>query len=359
MQETHLRRGVEALRARKKGLVRSGFAGFISFFMLIGVVTPCGFASPLTSKLLSLVPAGSEIVAGLENRHDAATSGHLFLTTRNNCLDLNDWLALAGVDTARVFNEVIEVATSTPGARLAEHLLLVSGKFDGERIFRAAEQNGSEAVDFNGYKVLVIKPFPRELRDMRDTRWLVIINNQTAFFGTPFSVQEALQRYVTHALPDRILEERLSQLQPDVFCWNVLVQAPSLNKNITFARPRTAWARLMEDAEVMMVGARFGPTTRVDFMISARSDRGSAFFGEKAEIFTELFAEDALQLPAGSAPKIQSHLETVNVAADRIEGSIAISSGQFDAWANQLSMLMGNHGAAPKRTAPAISPATE
>jgi hypothetical protein len=338
--------------------MRSCFARLSLLSFLVGVLVSCGFASPASSKLLSLVPAGSEIVAGLENRHDAASSGHLFLTTRNNRLDLDDWLALAGVDTARIFDEVIEVAGSVSSARLAEHLLLVSGRFDRERIFRAAEQNGSQAIDYKGYKVLVIKPFERELREMFDTRWLIILSNQTALFGTPLWVQESLRRYATHALPDMILEERLLQLHPDVRCWNVLVQSKTQTKSITFARPRTAWARLMDDAEVMLVGARFGPSTRVDFMIFANHGKGTAFFTEKAGILTELFAEDVSQLPTGLAVRIQSHLEAVNVGSDRVEGSVAISSSQFDAWANQLSILMANRNAAPKTVA-GLSPATE
>ena len=65
---------------------------------LTTVFAGSGFASPLNSKLLSLVPPGAEIVAGFENYPALHGHGQLLLTTHNNRLVLDDWQALAGVD---------------------------------------------------------------------------------------------------------------------------------------------------------------------------------------------------------------------------------------------------------------------
>ncbi len=108
-----------------------------------------GFGSPLNNRLLPLVPAGAEIVAGFENYPDAHRHGQFLLTPHNNRLDLGDWQALAGVDPKRNYQEFIEVTSS--GAQqgtLSEHLLLVAGSFDRERIFKAAELNGAERSQF-------------------------------------------------------------------------------------------------------------------------------------------------------------------------------------------------------------------
>jgi len=56
-----------------------------------------GLASPLSSKLLPLVPSGAEIVAGFENHPTPDSHGRLLLTTHNNRLDLDDWQALTGL----------------------------------------------------------------------------------------------------------------------------------------------------------------------------------------------------------------------------------------------------------------------
>jgi hypothetical protein len=233
----------------------------LPFFALAGSFAS-GFASPLGSRLLSLVPPGCEIVAGFENISDPARSGRLLLTTHNNRMDLDDWQALAGVDHNRIFNEIIEASTASSGGVLTEHLLLVAGHFEGERIFRSAEQNGSERIGQLGHPALAVKPFAREKNEMTDLRWLVIIDNRIALFGSPTLIQRALQRYGNHYVPDPILEERLSQLRSDVTSWNVLVLSRMPFKDILFAQPDSPWAHLLEDADLVMVGTHFGRKVR-------------------------------------------------------------------------------------------------
>ena len=129
---------------------------------------------------------------------------------------------------------------------------------------------------------LLIKPFARERGDMLDTRWLVILDNRTGMLGTPWLVQQALRRYADHSVPDSILEERLSLLRRDVTSWNVIAGSPANAENINFAQPHSAWAQLQQDADVLMVGARFGTKIRIDFSIHADAGRGAEFFGRKA-----------------------------------------------------------------------------
>jgi hypothetical protein len=307
-----------------------------------------GSASPASFKLVPLVPEGCEVVAGFENGHDPYSSGRLLLTTHNNRLDLDDWQALAGVDNQRAFDEIVEAASHS-GGQLKEHLLLVAGHFDGERIYRSLERNGARTTRFDGLKIILIEPFARERGDMFETRWLVILNDQIAMFGTPAIVQNALGRYVNHAVPDPVLLERLSQLRPDITSWNVLV-APPMARNTNFARTHGAWARLMEDTELLMVGARFGPKIRVDFAVSATSDRGKEYFTRKASLFTGVFSQSSLQ--AGTlSESFEPRLENLVVEDHRIQGSVALSRKQFDEWRDlQLAKNLAAREPAPQPT---------
>jgi hypothetical protein len=308
-----------------------------------------GFASPGNFRLVPLVPGGCEVVAGFENRHDPYTSGRLLLTTHNNRLDLDDWLALAGVDNQRAFDEIVEVASSRSGGELKEHLLLVAGHFDGARIYRSVEQNGAKSTHFEGLKILLVEPFGREQGDMLETRWLVILNDRIAMFGTPAIVQNSLHRYFNHAVPDPVLLERLSQLRPDITSWNVLV-APPMTRNLNFARAHGAWARLMEDTELLMVGARFGPKIRVDFVICATSDRGKEYFTRKAALFTGVFTPGSPQ-EAALSESFEPRLENLLVEEHRIQGSVALSRKQFDQWRDiQLASNMAAREPGPPPT---------
>jgi hypothetical protein len=294
-----------------------------------------GSASPLNSKLLPLVPGGAEIVAGFENHPGPYVHGRLLLTTHNNRLDLDDWQALTGVDNTRIFDEIIEVAASPAEGKLSEHLLLVAGRFDRERIFRSAEQNGAHSTGLDGQRVLLIKPFARERGDMLDDRWLVILDNRIGMLGTPWLVQQALRRYADHSVPDPVLEERLTLLRPDVTSWNVIVPAGRNAKRIKFALPDGAWAQLQQDADVLMVGARFGARIRVDFSIHAKAERGAEFFTRKAAFFTDAlaFAPGPESTPPEAAPQ---RLQNYSLESNRVQGSVELSTRQFQAWCDQL-----------------------
>jgi hypothetical protein len=297
-----------------------------------------GSASPRSSRLLPLVPPGAEIVAGFEDHPGPNSHGRLLLTTRNNRLDLDDWQSLAGVDDKRVFDEVIEVAAAPDGGALSEHMLLVAGRFDRARIFRSLEENGAASVKFQGETILLIKPLTRERGDMLDLRWLVILDNSTCVFGTPWLVQKALRRYADHAAPDSILEERLALLRPDVTSWNVLVPPRTTANKLSFSQSYSAWGQLQEDADVLMVAVRFGSKTRVDFSIHADAGHGPEFFARKARIFTDAVGTGASP-DATSPQEAQRRLQRFSLEPDRVQGSVELSSGQFAAWCDHLYMV--------------------
>ncbi len=329
--------------------MRSCLSKFLSIVLFAAGLATFGFASPLASKLLSLVPANSEIVAGFENRHDPHSSGRLVLATQNNRLDLEDWVSLSGVDTTRIFDEVIEVSSSSARGELKEHLLLIAGHFDGRRIFSSAKLNGAEISDYEGEKVLLIKPFAREQGQMLDERWLIILNDQTGLLGTPVLVQEALHRYARHASPDTILTERLARMRPDVTSWNVLVSSNTVANNVAFVRSHASWTQLFEDAELLTVGARFGSKIRVDFAIQPRKGSEAADFSQKAEYFSQMFVEPAAAEDDIPSQASRPRLENFTVGPSRVQGSIALSEKQFNRWISAATLIQISH--APARTA--------
>jgi hypothetical protein len=93
------------------------------------------FAAHLDNSLLSLVPAGAEIVAGIQDPHSPNSRGRLLLVTHNNNLDLSDWLALTGVDSHRGVDELVEVATSSAQGELTGHLLLIGELFNRQPFY--------------------------------------------------------------------------------------------------------------------------------------------------------------------------------------------------------------------------------
>lgn len=253
------------------------------------------------------------------------------MTTHNNRLDLDDWISLTGVDTTKVFDEVIEVAMSLEAAELKEHLLLVAGHFDRARIFKAAEQNGAAHVSYLGETALLIKPYAREQGEMMDARWLVILNDKTGIFGTPAMVQLALQRYVGHYLPDPSLAPRLARLRSDVTSWNVLLPPSKTREEMGSVQPHGAWSQLLDGADLVILGTHFGTKIRMDVLVNDSRGRGAAYFAEKAGYFAAVFNIEASHRGDLSARE-QPELRDLLVEDDRMQGSIVLSQKQFYAW---------------------------
>ncbi|MBW8869217.1 MAG: hypothetical protein JF563_00285, partial [Acidobacteriales bacterium] len=242
--------------------------GLRSSVLSIGIafawsVSPSCSGSPATSKLLYLVQPGAQIVAGFENYSDEHHHGQLILTTRDNRLDLADWQAIAGVDHRRVVNEIIEVAASSVGGQLHEHLLLVSGRLDRDKIFRSLKLKGATEIEYQHHPVIVVEPFARERGIMNGIRWLVFLDDKVVLFGTPAMVANAMSRYLNHADIDMVLRERLSQLPRNVSSWNVLSSLPKAPTEYTAPQPSNPWARFFAGADVLMVGVRFGQRIQV------------------------------------------------------------------------------------------------
>jgi hypothetical protein len=154
-------------------------------FALISVAMT--WASP-DPRLLSLVPPGAQIVAGVSNSVLPVGETGFLLISPNNVVDRRDFISLVGVDDSVVIHQMIFAAGSTDTSTLREHSLLMSGHFDQKRIFKAALENGASVSEFRGIQVLVQQPLARELSTFKDVRWLAVIDSTVALMKTHFGL---------------------------------------------------------------------------------------------------------------------------------------------------------------------------
>jgi hypothetical protein len=281
-------------------------------------------SSPAEDRLLRLVPANAEIVAGIEDPHHRDQSGRLLIVTHNNNVDLNDWIALVGLHDHQEVDKLVEVAMSSPRGELSEHLLLARGSFEGRRILESAEKNGGVRTEYKGVRIVNLKPFPREQREMGDTRWLTILDDNTVLFGTPITVMGALDRYISSSIVDGPLAKRLQALKPDVNCWSVLTMPGAvLARHLRAGALDDAGVTLLQGVGSVAVGVRYGSKERVDF----------AFGTDSAEAATALAASLGDQPHRFSiADTLQTHFEGVSVEGNEVRGSVRVRDKEFDPW---------------------------
>lgn len=297
---------------------------YVVLVLLAGCFVTRAAASPRASKLLPLVPAGAQIVAGIEDPHNPESHGRLLLTTHNDNLDFKDFVAITGVDSDRHVDEVIEAAESSERGELAEHLLLVAGRFDGEHIFEAAHRNGAHGDKYRETEVLVVDPLAREQAALRSERWMAIFDDQVAIFGTPRMVKEAIDRSVTHEAVDAALAARMSKLRPDVNSWDVLAMPKEmLTRHLAPGLLKVSWAGALNDTDELVLGIHYGSTARVDFAVHSANEQTPAL--------AEMLRKPHL-LPVSANAKSQPHVERLAVDGANAQGSITLPGKRFDAF---------------------------
>jgi hypothetical protein len=299
------------------------YLGIAMMTMTVSCVRGFG-SSPSEDSLLRLVPANAAIVAGIQDPHHDDQSGRLLIVTHNNNVDLKDWIGLVGVDDRQEVDRLIEVAMSSPRGELCEHLLLARGSFNGRRILEEAERNGGVATAYKGVRIVNLKPFAREQKEMRDTRWLTILNDNTAIFGTPITVMRALDRYVSPAEVDGRLTQRLTELKPDVNCWSVLTMpGVKLTQYLRAGVVDDAGAAAMRGVSSVTISVHYGAKERLDFALGTGD-------GTSAAALATAIGKRSLLLPITETPG--AHLDGVSIEGNKVRGSVRVKDREFDGW---------------------------
>jgi hypothetical protein len=296
-----------------------------------------GGVSPAESPLLALVPAGAQIIAGIEDPHNAGSHGRLLLATHNNSLDYIDFLSLTGVDPQRNVEKVVEAAASSPRGELAEHLLLMSGRFDRDHVVAAALRNGAGADACEGVGILAVQPFARESKVMHDTRWLAILDGEIALFGTPWMVKEALRRYLDHETADPELAGMMARLHAGVESWSIMAMPPEmLMRHLSAWVAGLSWARFFDGADQLALGIHYGWKARIDFAIHETDEQRAL------DAAATLQGPHLLETSPGT--KLQVHLVHTMVEQGVLTGSITLSGDELDACMNWLNQTHGSSG---------------
>jgi hypothetical protein len=295
-------------------------------------------SSPAEDPLLRLVPAQAEIVAGIEDPHRGDQSGRLLIVTHNNNVDLKDWIGLVGADNRQEVDKLVEAAMSSPRGDLSEHLLLARGSFDGRRILADAERNGGTRTEYKGVRIVNLKPFPRELQEMRDTRWLTVLDDNTVLFGTPITVMGALDRYLSSSAVDGSLAKQLQALKPDVNCWSVLTMPGAvLTHHLRAGVLDETGTTLLRRVSDLAIGIHYGSKDRVDFAFGAENAEAARALATAMEGRSQL-------LPI--ADTLQTHVENVSVEQNEVRGSVRVKDKTFDPWLAAVYTRLSVDGAA-------------
>jgi len=189
-------------------------------FLLFQAESAMGFTTD--PRLIQLVAPGSRLVAGMASSAAQGITGSFLLLTRENKTDLDDFYALTGGDASRRLQSLLFVTAADRDTGANEHSLLVSGEFNRDSIFRFAGAGVSREV-YRGVSVLVVPPFEREREAFHQVRWLAVVDARIAIFGSVWSVQRELDRWIERSAPDPMLIGSLQRIKGHDDSWCVLL----------------------------------------------------------------------------------------------------------------------------------------
>jgi len=308
------------------------FSGLKSLFVaLVALLSaPISWALSADQKLLSLVPPDAQIVAGMDSPPPKGQAGSFVLITHNNTIDLQDFLALSGVDSSRSVRHAIFVASDNDMGHLYDHSLLTIGHFDQARIYKSAEEGGAIATNYRGVAVLEIQPFARERGSFDEVRWLAILDSDILLFGSISSVREELDRYVAGSSADPDLTAKLARLRRDDETWCVM-SVPAKNPEIqqALAGLDPALTKLVEAADSFQFGIRYRKQVEFEYEVTKAGA-------------TDSRPVSGMPTQAGEAPQRGYSLlssPAVNGDNNAMHGVIKLPVDRFTAWLREVSEI--------------------
>ncbi len=305
------------------------FPGWMSLSMALLAIfaVPASWALSVDQKLLSLVPPGADVVAGMDTPPPKDQPGSFVLITHNNTVDLQDFFALTGVDSTRIVRHVIFVAILGT-SELGEHSMMAHGHFDQARIYKSATDGGAKLFLYRGIRVVEIEPFAREQAEFHDSRWLAIVDSDLLLFGTITSVRQELDRHLDRSAPDPVLEHKLSRLRHDDETWCALSSTnhyPEIQRSLTGLDPK--------------LGELVG--TADDFQFGIRYRKQLEFEYEATPVFSagNRSSSDSLRQSLAGPGKGASLLASPMTSGDShtVRGVVKIPLNRFGQWLRDAS----------------------
>lgn len=295
-------------------------------FIFIGIAAA---ASPDT-RLLSLVPPGAPLVAGISAPSIQGQPDNFVLMTHNNTVDMEDFFSLTGADDTRTVHQIVFVSVTNSDGQLGEHSLLASGHFDRLRVFKSAADGGATVTNYRSIPILVIQPLARERGTFNHVRWLAILDSSVLVLGTISSTRLELDRYLEHSQTEETLHRRLARLRSKDQTWCVLSPTvgtlsppgwdPGIPRVLAMLNPELA--ELVQSGNELEFGLYYG--RRVEF----------EYDGAFASTAASRVGPDSFRQSPVDPTESASLLPALDRAgyADTRHGVIVVSMSRYNTW---------------------------
>jgi hypothetical protein len=260
-----------------------------TFFMVAAIALfLSGSLCLAQSDLIRLIPPGAPVLAGLRRTLPGQGDNFLWLATKNNTGDLQQFVSITAGDPDRRFDQVIVAGSLSDTHSPGSHLLLAKGKFNFASISATALDSGGRRSSYQGLPVLILDALAGE---SRGSRWLAVPRPGVALLGSPSAVESALDRYLSRAAGDPFILQRLRTISEHDAAWSsIMLDATQVELHLNQHRSAEVIYPCLRHARELVLGIR--PGSDVKIHMRTMSDTAEDADASLACLRTALFSNE-------------------------------------------------------------------
>jgi hypothetical protein len=239
------------------------FAAFALFFT--------GSLCLAQSDLIRLIPPGTPVLAGLRRTLPGKGEDFLWLATKNNTGDLQQFVSITAGDPDRRFDQVIVADSLSDTHGWGSHLLLANGKFNFAAISTTALGSGVGRSSYKGVPVLILEALANE---SRGPRWLAVPRPGVALLGSPSAVERALDRYLSRVAGDPLIVQRLRSIYGHDAAWSsIMLDSSQVESHLNLHGDADVIYTCLRHARELVLGIRPGPDIKIDMRTTSDTNQ--------------------------------------------------------------------------------------
>jgi hypothetical protein len=207
------------------------------------------------------------VLAGLRRTPPGQGDNFLWLATKNNTGDLQQFVSITAGDPDRRFDQVIVADSLSDTHGPGRHLLLAKGKFNFAAISTTALGSGVRKSFYKGVPVLI-------LGQGRGPLWLAVPQSGVALLGSPSAVESALDRYLRPVAGDPFIVQRLRSISGHDAAWSsIMLDSSQVESHLNLHGDADVIYPCLRHVRELVLGFRPGSDVKIDMRTTSDTNQ--------------------------------------------------------------------------------------
>jgi hypothetical protein len=302
----------------------------LALFALVSATFLAVAANATDSALVSMLSPQTRVVAGLNGAAIKTSPFGQYLLSHSAKADLSNFVTSTGFDPRANLQEVL--FGSDGSANNAQSVLLVKGTFVPDKVLAFAAKKGASSSSYRGVNVAQFAPFQDKHGKQHGARWLAFLSSTRAAFGTPASVQLAIDNYVNKTAPDAALASRIAAASSKFDAWyvstvpgsEVALSIPQSSNELSGEAATALQSVLSESA-----GVKFGAGATIQGQATTASDQEALSLADRIRYMVSVAQTQASQKQKPTAASLIQQV-TVTTQGANVNWNLQVPESRLE-----------------------------